>query len=122
MADNKPQIPSSGDRRQLSRLQRRAPASIKVDRVTDWNVAIPLLSPLITSPTSPESDNLKTAINAFSSKVNNKEEVRKENTEKKKPVMVFNTWQHPASPFCYEPAAPLVPFVVCAGSADRRRE
>ncbi|KAL3334697.1 hypothetical protein AABB24_031095 [Solanum stoloniferum] len=115
MADNKPLISSSGDRRQPSRLQRRAPASIQVDRVTDWNVAIPLLSPLITSPTSPESDNLKAAINTFSSSVH-KEEVKKEHTEK--PVMVFKKWQHPASPFCYEPA-PLVPFV-CAGSADRR--
>ncbi|WMV34142.1 hypothetical protein MTR67_027527 [Solanum verrucosum] len=87
MADNKPLISSSGDRRQPSRLQRRAPASIQVDRVTDWNVASV-----------------------------HKEEVKKEHTEK--PVMVFKKWQHPASPFCYEPA-PLVPFV-CAGSADRR--
>ncbi|MCD9642467.1 hypothetical protein HAX54_029303 [Datura stramonium] len=115
MADHKPLISSSVDRRQPSRLQRRAPASIKIDRVTDWNVAIPLLSPLITSPTSPESDNLKAAINAFSSSVH-KEEVRKEHPDK--PTMVFKKWQHPAAPFCYEPAQ-LVPFV-CAGSADRR--
>ncbi|CAN4097615.1 unnamed protein product [Withania somnifera] len=116
MADNKPLISSSVNPRQPSRLQRRAPTSIQVDRVTDWNVAIPLLSPLITSPTSIESDNLKAAINALSSSVN-KEEVKKEHTEK--PVMVFKKWQHPAAPFCYEPAQ-LVPFVVCAGSADRR--
>lgn len=77
------------------------------------NVAIPLLSPLITSPTSPESDDLKAAINAFSNSVP-KEEVKKEHTEKK-PVMAFKKWQHPAAPFCYEPA-PLVPFVC----VDRR--
>ncbi|OIS97970.1 PREDICTED: uncharacterized protein At4g14450, chloroplastic-like [Nicotiana attenuata] len=115
MADNKQQSFSPGDRRQPSRLQRRAPASIQVNRATDWNVAIPLLSPLITSPTSPESDNLKAAINSFSSSAH-KEDLRKEHLEK--PMMVFKKWQHPAAPFCYEPA-PLVPFV-CTGSTDRR--
>ncbi|KAM3308891.1 putative protein, chloroplastic [Capsicum chacoense] len=112
MADKKSLISSSGDRRQPTRLQRRAPTSIKVDRVTDWDIAIPLLSPLITSPTDSESDNLKAAINAFSGSVG---EVRKEQPEK--PGMVFKKWQHPAAPFCYEPA-PMVPFVVCAGNAD----
>ncbi|XP_059302437.1 uncharacterized protein At4g14450, chloroplastic-like [Lycium ferocissimum] len=116
MAEKTQQISSSslGDRQKPSRLQRLSPASIKVERVTDWKVAIPLLSPLITSPTSPESDNLKAAINAFSSSVV-KEDVRKDKTENA--VMMFKNWQHPAAPFCYEPVAPLVPFV---GSADRR--
>ncbi|CAH1412316.1 unnamed protein product [Lactuca virosa] len=37
-------------KRQPSRLQRRAPASIQVTPVGHWNVAIPLLSPLVLSP------------------------------------------------------------------------
>nr|XP_009617952.1 uncharacterized protein At4g14450, chloroplastic-like [Nicotiana tomentosiformis] len=107
MADIKQSSNFSGDRRQPSRLQRRAPASIQINRSTDWNVAIPLLSPLISSPTSPDSNNLTAAINSVCSK---KVEV------KEKPaaaaVLVFKKWQHPATPFCYE-ATPLVPFVLC---------
>ncbi|XP_009772289.1 uncharacterized protein At4g14450, chloroplastic-like [Nicotiana sylvestris] len=108
---------STGDRRNPSRLQLRAPASIQINRASDWNVAIPLLSPLITSPTSP--DNLKSAINRFSnSSNNNKEGVKKELPEK--PVKtVFKKWQHPAAPFCHEPAAPLFQFV-CTGTSNRR--
>ncbi|CAN4091175.1 unnamed protein product [Withania somnifera] len=98
--------------RNPSRLQRRAPASIQINRSTDWNVAIPLLSPLITSPEE-GAGNLKSAINRIS---NTKEEVKKEVTEK--PVIVFKKWQHPAAPFCHEPA-PLIQFV-CSGTADRR--
>ncbi|KAK4361551.1 hypothetical protein RND71_020503 [Anisodus tanguticus] len=99
--------------RNPSRLQRRAPASIQINRTTDWNVAIPLLSPLITSPASPDAGNLKSAINRLANK---KEESKKEVPEK--PVMVFKKWQHPAAPFCHEPA-PLIQFV-CTGTADRR--
>ncbi|XP_060179650.1 uncharacterized protein At4g14450, chloroplastic-like [Lycium barbarum] len=95
-----------------SRLQRRAPASIQINRSTDWNVAIPLLSPLITSP---EEGNLKSAINRISNSSNKKEEVLPE-----KPVMVFKKWQHPAAPFCHEQqTAPFIQFV-CTGTGDRR--
>ncbi|KAK4357051.1 hypothetical protein RND71_022661 [Anisodus tanguticus] len=95
---------STADRRNPSRLQRRAPASIQINRTSDWNVAIPLLSPLITSPVSPNDDeNLKSVINHMANK---KEEVKKE----EKPVMVFKKWQHPAAPFCHEQTLPFIQF------------
>lgn len=77
-------------------------------------MAIPLLSPLITSPVSPDAGNLKSAINriANSSNSSKKEEVKKE-------VPVFKKWQHPAAPFCHEPA-PLIQFVCTGTAADRR--
>lgn len=94
--------------KQLTRLQKRAPASIEINPVTDWNVAIPLLSPLVESPTSNGFPaEIKTGSNS-----NNKEPVAAE-----KPVVVMKKWQHPAAPFCYEPA-PFLPFV-CTGSFDR---
>ncbi|KAH6768526.1 hypothetical protein C2S51_013862 [Perilla frutescens var. frutescens] len=97
----------SGRRQQLSRLQRRAPASIQINPVTEWNVAIPLLSPLVRSP-----DNLTAEIKSFSSR--DKESVA---SAAEKPAVVIKKWQHPAAPFCYEPA-PFLPFV-CTGSFDR---
>ncbi|KAL7144907.1 hypothetical protein ABFS83_07G042500 [Erythranthe nasuta] len=89
-------------RGQPNRLQRRAPASLQVSPVTDWNVAIPLLSPLVQSPSS-----------------NNPTAEIKESTAAaaEKPVVVMKKWQHPAAPFCYEPT-PFLPFV-CIGSLDR---
>ncbi|XP_010024003.2 splicing factor, arginine/serine-rich 19 [Eucalyptus grandis] len=46
---------AAAGRRQPSRLQRRAPASLQIASPASqqWNVAIPLLSPLASSPTSP---------------------------------------------------------------------
>ncbi|XP_057783274.1 uncharacterized protein At4g14450, chloroplastic-like [Salvia miltiorrhiza] len=97
----------SGRRQQLSRLQRRAPASIQINPVTEWNVAIPLLSPLVQSP-----NNLTADIKACSSS-------GKESAAAEKPAaVVMKKWQHPAAPFCYEPT-PFLPFV-CTGSSDRR--
>ncbi|KAL0322494.1 UNVERIFIED_CONTAM: putative protein, chloroplastic [Sesamum calycinum] len=93
-------------RRQPSRLQRMAPASIQINPVTEWNVAIPLLSPLVQSP-----NNLTAELKSGSS--GDKEPV----SAAEKPVVVMKKWQHPAAPFCYEPA-PLLPFV-CTGSLDR---
>lgn len=117
MADK--QGKNTGTRRQSSRLQRRAPASIQINRSTDWNVAIPLLSPLVTSPTSPRF-NLK----AEMSSVPSQETEKKEKQPMPPPATTaatFKKWQHPAAPFYYEPA-PLVPFVCTAafGSVDRR--
>ncbi|OIT30129.1 PREDICTED: uncharacterized protein At4g14450, chloroplastic-like [Nicotiana attenuata] len=110
MADMKQSTSFPGDRRQPSRLQRRAPASIQINRSTDWNVAIPLLSPLISSPTSPDSSNLTVEINSV---CNKKVEVKeKPAAAAAAAVLVFKKWQHPATPFCYE-ATPLVPFVLC---------
>ncbi|KAL3506079.1 hypothetical protein ACH5RR_031461 [Cinchona calisaya] len=108
MADNRHQGRSSGNRRQPSRLQRRAPASIQIKRVTDWNVAIPLLSPLITSPTS---NNLTAEIKSV---VEESEKKEKQPGASAMTTTSFKKWQHPAAPFCYEPA-PLVPFVCTAG-------
>ncbi|KAF8394300.1 hypothetical protein HHK36_020507 [Tetracentron sinense] len=83
---------------QLSRLQRRAPASLQVSPPSsfssDWKIVIPLLSPLATSP--------KLEV------VKPQEKLQQEHqclgTEKP----VFKKWQHPAAPFCHEPA-PFVP-------------
>nr|GMD69802.1 uncharacterized protein At4g14450, chloroplastic-like [Ipomoea batatas] len=109
MAENKKYL--SGDRRQSSRLQRKAPASIQINRSTDWNVAIPLLSPLITSP---DSSDLTAAIKSCSNSSGKKDESR----EAEKPqTVVFKKWQHPAAPFSYDPA-PFLQFV-CTGKADR---
>ncbi|KAL7105430.1 hypothetical protein ACP275_07G043600 [Erythranthe tilingii] len=92
-------------RGQPNRLQRRAPASLQISPVTDWNVAIPLLSPLVQSPSS---NNTTAEIKAWD----------KESTAAaEKPVVVMKKWQHPAAPFCYEPM-PFLPFV-CIGSLDR---
>ncbi|PHT36464.1 hypothetical protein CQW23_24164 [Capsicum baccatum] len=98
---------STADFRKPSRLQRRAPASIQINRSTDWNVVIPLLSPLITSPVDDEG-NLKFAINRVANSSNN---------SNKKEEVVFKKWQHPAAPFCHEPAAaaPLIQFA-CSGA------
>lgn len=95
-----------GRLRQPSRLQMRAPASIQINPVTEWNVAIPLLSPLVQSP-----NNLTAAIKSCSN--SDKESV----AAAEKPVVVMKKWKHPAAPFCHEPA-PLLPFV-CTGSLDR---
>ncbi|KAI3469724.1 hypothetical protein Pfo_026387, partial [Paulownia fortunei] len=95
---------NSAARRQPNRLQRRAPASIQISPVTEWNVAIPLLSPLVQSPTS---DN--PTVETKSCSHSNKESA----AVAEKPVVVMKKWQHPAAPFCYEPA-PFLPFV-CTG-------
>ncbi|PIN10507.1 hypothetical protein CDL12_10952 [Handroanthus impetiginosus] len=93
-------------RHQPSRLQRRAPASIQINPVTEWNVAIPLLSPLVQSP-----NNLLPEIKSCSN--SDKESV----AAAERPAVVMKKWQHPAAPFCYGPA-PSLPFV-CTGSLDR---
>ncbi|CAL5337467.1 unnamed protein product [Camellia sinensis] len=104
---------SSGSRRPPSRLQRRAPASIQVNPASDWKTAIPLLSPLITSP--PPYDQT-----VEMKSCNNQHHHHNQGTEPEKP-MVFKKWQHPAAPFCYEPPPPLVPFVCTgrSGTVDR---
>ncbi|GAB4850968.1 hypothetical protein Ancab_030264 [Ancistrocladus abbreviatus] len=92
---------ASGRRRQSSRLQRRAPASIQVNRSSDWNVAIPLLSPLASSPPSLLFDQ--------TAEIESRQGHQMTSGTESKPV-VFKKWQHPAAPFCYEPA-PLASFV-----------
>ncbi|XP_052208114.1 uncharacterized protein At4g14450, chloroplastic-like [Diospyros lotus] len=92
---------SSCDSRQASRLRNLSPPSMQISRVSDWKIAIPLLSPLATSPSS---DHLT------------EEEVRYRNNQVTKEEIVFKKWVHPAAPFGYDPAPPppppAVPFVL----------
>ncbi|GMH08518.1 hypothetical protein Nepgr_010358 [Nepenthes gracilis] len=94
---------TSTRRRFPSRLQRRAPASIQINRSSDWNVAIPLLSPLASSP---PSNRLFDQTAEIESRKNHHQMA---SGSEQKPA-VFKKWQHPASPFFYEPA-PLASFV-----------
>jgi hypothetical protein len=91
---------SAAARSQPSRLQRRRPASLQISPASSsssstscWKVAIPLLSPLITSPTAMD----------MKSREDPQPPPRSQGTEGEKPV-VFTKWQHPAAPLCYEPA------------------
>lgn len=83
---------------QPSRLQRRRPASLQISPVSTWNVAIPLLSPLASSPTSID------LAAEIKSRTDSRQEQRTEGEK-----LVFKKWQHPAAPFCYE-KAPIKPF------------
>ncbi|OMO54795.1 hypothetical protein CCACVL1_27560 [Corchorus capsularis] len=96
---------NGGDKRQPSRLQRRAPASIQISPVSSWNVAIPLLSPLASSPPS-----IDRRMAEKREEPPRQEQKRKSQSSEPEKV-VFKMWQHPAAPFCYEPA-PLVPSFV----------
>uniref|UniRef100_A0A9I9DSC3 Uncharacterized protein n=1 Tax=Cucumis melo TaxID=3656 RepID=A0A9I9DSC3_CUCME len=105
---------------QPSRLQRRAPASLQINR-SDWKVAIPLLSPLV-SPSSPkdiqnwtpDSREASSASSSSSSSSHHhhhhhqhhQHQHHKEPEAEKAPV--FKKWQHPAAPFHYDsgPRAP----------------
>lgn len=93
---------NSGSRHQPSRLQRRRPASLQISPASSWNVAIPLLSPLATSPTTTNNKDL-------TMRVESRQEQR--SAEGDKPV-VFKKWQHPAAPFCYESAPIKASFFV----------
>lgn len=100
-------------RRQSSRLQRKAPASMQISPVKEWKAAIPLLSPLVQSPISNDNDVMDETKSCC---VNGKKEAAA-TTVAEKPVVVAKLWQHPAQPFGYE-AAPILPFV-CTGNLDR---
>ncbi|KAL8210272.1 hypothetical protein R6Q57_007004 [Mikania cordata] len=77
-------------KRQPSRLQRRAPASIQVTPVSQWSAAIPLLSPLATFPEVRRNSCINNSM-----------------PEPEKAPVVYKNWQHPAAPFFYEPAPAL---------------
>ncbi|XP_050374941.1 uncharacterized protein At4g14450, chloroplastic-like [Argentina anserina] len=108
--------PTSSNRRQPSRLQRRAPppASLQINPVADWNVAIPLLSPLV-SPDRPTADSKprddSRPHHHHHHKLQKPDPPRHQSAEAEKSAAVFKKWQHPAAPFCYEPAPPVRPFV-----------
>ncbi|KAK8684682.1 hypothetical protein V6N13_040698 [Hibiscus sabdariffa] len=92
---------NGGAVRQPSRLQRRAPASLQISPVSTWNIAIPLLSPLASSP--PSIDRREDPP---------RQEQKPRQIQKTEPEkLVFKMWQHPAAPFCYEPAPMLPSFV-----------
>ncbi|CAK9329170.1 unnamed protein product [Citrullus colocynthis] len=106
MADShrRTSAPVSRHPQQPSRLQRRAPASLQINR-SDWKVAIPLLSPLV-SPSSPKDiENWKPDSREASS-TSSHHHHHKESEPEKPPV--FKKWQHPAAPFHYDsgPRAP----------------
>ncbi|XP_010440461.1 PREDICTED: uncharacterized protein At4g14450, chloroplastic-like [Camelina sativa] len=94
----------TGNDQQRSQLQRRGPSlMIKPSSVSNWNVVIPLLSPVPPSPTSSFE---------FQSHVpppQNKTEKPGEEEVKKTPV--FKKWKHPASPVSYEPTTFVLPFI-----------
>ncbi|KEH42700.1 hypothetical protein MtrunA17_Chr1g0186491 [Medicago truncatula] len=77
-----------------SRLQKRAPSSLQINRSIQWNVAIPLLSPLSSSP-PPQLPDTRPSQGVTA--------------EPEKVIVTFKNWQHPAAPFCHE-HAPLVPL------------
>ncbi|KAE8704770.1 Helicase protein with RING/U-box domain [Hibiscus syriacus] len=93
-------VTNVGSMRQPGRLQRRAPASLKISPVSSWNIAIPLLSPLASS--RPSIDRREEPPR----QEQKPRQCQKMETEK----LVFKMWQHPAAPFCCEPA-PLPSFV-----------
>ncbi|XP_006414707.2 uncharacterized protein At4g14450, chloroplastic [Eutrema salsugineum] len=104
MASTMPKTSTSGagNEQQPKRLQRRAPSlKIELASVSTWNVAIPLLSPLASSP--------KISFDQFN--VPPPQNRIEKPTEEEKKTPVFKKWQHPASPFCYEQAAFVPPFI-----------
>lgn len=107
-------VKNSSNRRLSSRLQLRAPASIKISPVTDWNVAIPLLSPLDGSPTSPTYRTAEIKPKKEESRRDNNNSRQIKEQEKAAPV-VYKKWQHPAAPFCYD-SPPMRPFLLTAVS------
>ncbi|XXG40637.1 hypothetical protein AAC387_Pa01g1307 [Persea americana] len=93
-----------------SRFQRHAPASIQVNLapnyVSEWKMAIPLLSPLAMSPLLPvvhEDGPVEMPL---------KEDLQRDcesSSKEKKPIS--QTWQHPAAPFHYG-SPPIMPSFV----------
>ncbi|KAF7847172.1 hypothetical protein BT93_L2444 [Corymbia citriodora subsp. variegata] len=114
MADKSRSAAAAGGRRQPSRLQRRAPASLQIasHASQQWNVAIPLLSPLASSPTSPPlTARLADRSSAPPAGAGGGARQREEQPEKKPAAAAYKKWQHPAAPFCYEPAPRKPSFV-----------
>lgn len=92
---------STGSQSQApTRLQSRAPASIDIKRGTDWNVAIPLLSPLV----SPSGCGGSGKEDVLLMGENKGREMEAKGT-------TSTNWKHPAAPFCYGPVPRANPFV-----------
>ncbi|KAJ0967278.1 hypothetical protein J5N97_024195 [Dioscorea zingiberensis] len=86
--------------RQRSRLQMQAPSSIEVAPAgisfSDWNIAIPLLSPL---------DLQNPLQSSLSSSSSFDQELRRREEKDSEPngTSGWRAWKHPAAPFHYEP-------------------
>ncbi|KAI9119538.1 hypothetical protein K1719_009414 [Acacia pycnantha] len=89
---------SDGSRRQPSRLQRRAPSSLLVKRSCEWNVAIPLLSPTMEVEEVPP---VVTSTEGAPPQEQLQQQKRLPSAEPEN--VIFQKWQHPAAPFCYDP-------------------
>ncbi|EOA18982.1 hypothetical protein CARUB_v10007627mg, partial [Capsella rubella] len=90
---------------QRSQLQTRQGPSLVIKPVslTNWNITIPLLSPVDTSPTSSfDQSHVPTPQNKT-------EKPEEDEAIKKTPV--FKKWKHPASPVSYEPTTFVLPFI-----------
>ncbi|XP_010262271.1 PREDICTED: uncharacterized protein At4g14450, chloroplastic-like [Nelumbo nucifera] len=123
MADIQGRNSGTGNRlRSPTRLQEKAPASIQVSRASfssGWKIAIPLLTPLVVSPTSPNTTQwmvevLRTSSSSSSSSSCSGEESRQQQQQDlqipEAEKSIFKGWQHPAAPFFYEPAPLVLPF------------
>ncbi|KAJ4954471.1 hypothetical protein NE237_011254 [Protea cynaroides] len=99
-------------KRTPTRLQRRAPASIEVNPPTtvasNWKVAIPLLSPLVLSPVSPNPKFEDRTADLKSRDAPSRQDSHLSESERPN----FKSWQHPAAPFHYDPATPFMPSFV----------
>ncbi|KAK4258115.1 hypothetical protein QN277_007607 [Acacia crassicarpa] len=106
MADAQISKLSDGSRRQPSRLQRCAPSSLLVERSCEWKVAIPLLS-----PTMEEVPPVVTSTEGAPPQEQPQQQKRLPSVELEH--VIFQKWQHPAAPFCYDPppSTVLTPFV-----------
>ncbi|KAJ9182245.1 hypothetical protein P3X46_006262 [Hevea brasiliensis] len=96
---------------QPSRLQRRRPASLEIYPPSSscWNAAIPLLSPLVSSPTTID----RMAEMKSREDQQQPSQLRNQETDKEKGATdVFKKWQHPAAPFCCEPPSFAPKFFV----------
>ncbi|KAJ4866502.1 hypothetical protein Rs2_51973 [Raphanus sativus] len=90
------------DERPSNKLQRRLPSlKIEITPVTSWNVAIPLLSPLASSP--------KSSFDQSAVALCQNQAEKPAHEVKKTPVL--KKWQHPASPFCYDQTTLVQPFI-----------
>ncbi|KAF7837508.1 uncharacterized protein G2W53_005990 [Senna tora] len=113
MADSQRNKLGAGSRkqRQPSRLQMRAPSSLQVNRSCDWNVAIPLLSPLTSS--SPPTFLAPATEMEESRQIDQSRQPQQRHPAAEPEKVVFKKWQHPAAPFCYEPGSLVPPSFRC---------
>ncbi|KAK4767614.1 hypothetical protein SAY86_015364 [Trapa natans] len=92
-------------RKQPSRLQGRAPASLQIaSPVLHWNVKIPLLSPVASSSSTPTEQ-------IYHPAAAKPREIMFMLPQPESKSTVFKTWHHPAAPFCSHPAPMVLSFL-----------